>query len=342
MAHAGYKYEVANPHDSQCALTAGLNELYRMDETKPLEPFEQFVRMPDAMGSGCWQRTQPRRFVEIALSEARFRETITLSSVERDGGVNLAFCLGESIHWRNEEEKKEFGIGSGEVAAYGSVDSRNSCRYEAGRHFKGLTIKLDPVRLQGEWQQFPSLERWASALQKQPAAFDGRPMTPALKRLVHELVACPYAGEIQRMYMTGKVMEMFAVYLNETVMERSVRAEWPGLSRSNIDSLHQAKQILDAALAAPPGLAALAKRVALNEFKLKKGFKLLFGMPVHAYIIDRRLETAYALLQEGKLTITEAAYAAGFGKAGHFTEYFRRKYGVTPSEYLKSFPRPQK
>ncbi|MNI16884.1 Regulatory protein PchR [compost metagenome] len=156
-----------------------------------------------------------------------------------------------------------------------------------------------------------------------------------MKRIVHEIIHCHYQGDIKRIYLGGKVLELIAVYFNESILEKHALPHKSGISRTDIASLQKAKQILDANLISPPGLEALAKLVCLNEFKLKKGFKLLFGMPVHTYVIDRRLESAYRLLEEGRGNVTTAAAAVGFSKASHFSEQFKRKYGVNPSEYFK-------
>lgn len=334
MANAASWYEITNPHDRQCPLTDRLNRLYRVKEPEQTETFERTVRVPQMMGSGYWQHIRLRPSVDIALSEACFQRTLTLSSIEKDGSINLGFCLGEDIRWRVEGNKEEMELGNGEVIAFANAEAASSCQYDAGRLFKGLTVKLNSSKLKEEWQL--PLDDWLAALTRNPKMFANRQATPGLKRLVREITMCPYQGEIKRMYLTGKALELTSVYLNEMVLERETGPVQPGLTRSDIASLYQAKQLLDANLSSPPGLRALTKLVALNEFKLKKGFKQLFGLSVHAYVIDRRVETAYLLLQEGKRTVTAAAHEAGFVRAGHFAEYFKRKYGITPSECKKS------
>ena len=78
----------------------------------------------------------------------------------------------------------------------------------------------------------------------------------------------------------------------------------------------------------------LSKRVCLNEFKLKKGFKELFGVPVYTYVLDKRLELARDLLEK-KLYVSDVANLVGYGNMSHFAAAFRKKYGVNPSDYIK-------
>ena len=130
-------------------------------------------------------------------------------------------------------------------------------------------------------------------------------------------------------------MELLAVYLDEVVLENNVLNSLQGFSKDDLERLHQAKNILDGNIVSPPTLSRLAKLVCINEFKLKTGFKKLFGMPVHSYVINKRLEMARFLLENKKLRVTEAALLVGYSDASHFAEKFRKKYGLNPSEYMR-------
>ncbi|NRQ55339.1 helix-turn-helix transcriptional regulator [Brevibacillus sp. HD1.4A] len=166
--------------------------------------------------------------------------------------------------------------------------------------------------------------------------YDNKKMTPLVRRILHEMLDCPYQAAARRMYLEGKVLELLAVYIDEILREKDTLPREVTLSKTDLTSLWQAKQIVDANLLSPPSLAELSRQICLNEYKLKKGFKQLFGLPVHAYVIDQRLEQSRRLLEEGSVNVTYAASMAGFNNLGQFAEKFRKKYGVNPSAYLKS------
>jgi AraC-like DNA-binding protein len=84
-------------------------------------------------------------------------------------------------------------------------------------------------------------------------------------------------------------------------------------------------------LADPPTLTELARAVGTNEFQLKRDFKALFGQPVHAFVLERRLERAHALLVDTDRAIKEIADEAGFAHLSHFGAAFRKRYGIPPS-----------
>lgn len=135
--------------------------------------------------------------------------------------------------------------------------------------------------------------------------------------------------------MEGKLLEFLAVYLNEMIYEETIlSSNYSSLSRQDIKSIYDAKNFLDQSFVAPPTLAALSRIICLNEFKLKKGFKQLFGQTVHTYVVDKRLELAKQLFEEKHLNVGEAASHIGYANASYFALAFRKKFGISPSEYL--------
>ncbi|WP_144028353.1 helix-turn-helix domain-containing protein [Paenibacillus ferrarius] len=323
---------IDNTANKDCELTGELNQMYQTYS------FDQIVKLPEQLGQGYWQRVQTNSYLEIVMCDVTFHENMHMSSKEGGNSLNLGFCLGESIRWSVEGRKGEFGLVAGGVSAYGNSEASNSCLYDRNQRFQGLTIKFNHIASNGALQHLP-LHKMSSWLSANSGLFYNSQSTPAMNRIVHEITHCQYQDDIKRIYLEGKVMELIAVYASESLLEKKAAASISGLSRTDMASLQSAKNILDANLISPPSLAALAQRVCLNEFKLKKGFKLLFGMPVYAYVIDQRLEAAYRLLIDEQLTITETAYTVGFGKAGHFSEHFKRKFGVNPSEYFRHLRR---
>lgn len=54
-------------------------------------------------------------------------------------------------------------------------------------------------------------------------------------------------------------------------------------------------------------LIELSRLIGLNDYKLKKGFKEMFGTTVFGYLREKRLEKAFHLLQEGTMNVTECS-----------------------------------
>lgn len=58
-----------------------------------------------------------------------------------------------------------------------------------------------------------------------------------------------------------------------------------------------------------------------------------FGVSPSDLLREKRLEYAATLLKDKKLAIQVASDAAGFESPAHFSRAFKKRYGVTPSQY---------
>ena len=68
----------------------------------------------------------------------------------------------------------------------------------------------------------------------------------------------------------------------------------------------------------------LAKSCAINEFKLKKGFKMMFGTTIYGALQEKRLKIAYELLMQRDINISEAATFVGYKSISHFSNIFHK------------------
>jgi AraC family transcriptional regulator len=84
-------------------------------------------------------------------------------------------------------------------------------------------------------------------------------------------------------------------------------------------------------LAEDLSLDQIAAVAGISPSHLKTVFAKSLGMPVHQYVIQRRVERAKELLTRTDLSITEIALAAGFAHQSHLARHMRRMLGESPS-----------
>ncbi len=159
-------------------------------------------------------------------------------------------------------------------------------------------------------------------------------LSPSLQCLVHQVIHCPFEGVARRLFMEGKALEILACELDEFSDPPAARA--PLRAAREVELLYDARRILEQEFTDPPGLVELARRVGLNDFKLKRGFREIFGTTVFAYVRKLRMDMARTLLENGDLTITEVALAAGYSHFGYFSAAFKKAHGVLPSHYRRA------
>ncbi len=65
--------------------------------------------------------------------------------------------------------------------------------------------------------------------------------------------------------------------------------------------------------------------------------KRSIGTSLHKYILDEKLKMAEHLICHTNESITDIAFKLSFSNSSHFTQRFKQKYGLTPSEYRKKY-----
>ncbi|NLG26145.1 MAG: helix-turn-helix domain-containing protein, partial [Clostridiales bacterium] len=129
---------------------------------------------------------------------------------------------------------------------------------------------------------------------------------------------------------------------DDVALLRRVAANVAGALRAQrADRGHAA---LDAALArierdyADPNLTvdALADGVGLSANYLSRMFKAACGRSLHSHLTERRLEQAARLLEADDAPVSQLCEMVGITNANYFFTIFKKRYGVTPSEYRRA------
>lgn len=68
---------------------------------------------------------------------------------------------------------------------------------------------------------------------------------------------------------------------------------------------------------------------------IQRAFKVQNGVGIQEYQMKKRMEIAAGLLDEGKLTSYEIAKRCGYNKANNFSAAFKRKYKMSPNQWVK-------
>ena len=80
----------------------------------------------------------------------------------------------------------------------------------------------------------------------------------------------------------------------------------------------------------------IAKKFGFNKNYLSNIFKEFLGVSLHRYINNKRALYAQQLLVATDMTVLEISDETGFSSQNRFTEFFKNKFQVSPSEYRKN------
>ncbi len=82
-----------------------------------------------------------------------------------------------------------------------------------------------------------------------------------------------------------------------------------------------------------PNVEAMVRRSGYGATRLFDLLHRHYGRTPAELLLEARVETAKRLLRTTGMTVTEAAFAAGFGALSAFHANFKRRVGVTPAAY---------
>lgn len=99
--------------------------------------------------------------------------------------------------------------------------------------------------------------------------------------------------------------------------------------------LRQVTSYIEENLSEELSLKELAGVGELSVSHLKVRFRESIGVPVHQYVIRRRVERAALLLRQGQMSISQIALETGFAHQSHLAIHMRRILGLSPRQLSK-------
>ncbi|WP_163410763.1 helix-turn-helix domain-containing protein [Flavobacterium ajazii] len=161
-------------------------------------------------------------------------------------------------------------------------------------------------------------------------------MTPEMNSILNELISCKRKGILKTLFTEAKILKLLMLQL-EQFESIQLNAKDLSIKDYDIEKIHLAKSILEENISISLSLVELSHRAGLNDYKLKKGFKEIFGTTVFAYLFELRMIEAKRLLIENDKSLSEISLLCGYKFVQNFTNAFKVKFGSTPNEFRSTY-----
>jgi AraC-like DNA-binding protein len=155
------------------------------------------------------------------------------------------------------------------------------------------------------------------------------PIDFALHNCINTILNCPFSDSLKALFLFSKSIELLV--LQAEAFDRANRNPAFIKCSGDRERILFARDYLLQNMDCPPSLTQLAHMAGINEYKLKRGFKEMFNLTAFQYLSAARLDVALRELQEGKKNLTEIASDLGYASLQHFSNAFKKKFGVSPS-----------
>ncbi len=166
----------------------------------------------------------------------------------------------------------------------------------------------------------------------------GRMRVLAFEEIQNRLSWLPHADQaLQTMYeelptygerQLQSLFKLASVLVSFLLTEHIVHAEDDAFVK-------QVEKHIDAHLSEPLSVELLCRAFGLSKSSLYERFHLVFGQTVGEYILQKRMEKAYALVCESTLSMAEIAEQVGICDYSYLSRLFRKKYACAPCTLRK-------
>jgi len=237
---------------------------------------------------------------------------------------SLTFNFNNGIYKINLHENKSF------LFYYPTLDIPLSLNINAER--KVYIIVLSIQKLHELFAEYKIQNDLISSMNKEKFYIE-RDIFPALKIVLNQIEQMKLSPQFQNLFLIGKLYELFTLYFSEIENENE---HCPFLNdEKESKQIKEIKDYLVADYKNPPTIKQLCEKFSISEYHLKEGFKEIYGTTIYGYLLDKKLEYALHKLEEKKQKVKDISFEIGYENPSHFISAFKKKYGVTPKQYIK-------
>lgn len=175
---------------------------------------------------------------------------------------------------------------------------------------------------------FPKMEGISTEIWRE------HPVVFSLTASAHELIHLFVREMTQKSSFRVTAMDAAARMLSIEI-HRAITVPIPPGQEILHPAVAQAKQLIDDHPEADWPIPQLAKAARISPRHLSSLFKKELRETLHDYLLGKRVDLACRMLKDTPVSVTEIAFDCGFSSSQNFATAFRRRTGLSPSEYKR-------
>jgi AraC-like DNA-binding protein len=220
----------------------------------------------------------------------------------------------------------------------------NSCKHLASYNCTEIIPTVDFVTIQftqNHLKQFFSAKQSSTFIENiiqfnHPQTFSTSiSLSNKTIKVLQNILNHTYTGSLENIFFNAQT-QMLLLYCFESLTgEQPYSFSCKFLAtETERAKIEQAREILLKQIGEPLTIKELARKVAINECYLKKGFKELFGQTIFDFYQSQRMEHAKYLLYVKGFNVTDVSEQLGYSSISHFSTAFKKLTGIKPCELL--------
>lgn len=273
----------------------------------------------------------------IIKSNMKCKNQVTAKSLSKPNGIVLGYNLSGHVEYKGESPIFPLQLDTND-SNMSIIKEDNSISTTPQGNFSNVGFVIKKKFIEETITDNKIKDFVLSSLEKdicQKLIFK-RKMNDYIKLIIQDIFKLNFDEGLNNLYLQSKVLELLFLEFNTLGDKKLISKKTLKLDEQDIEAIKKAKEILIQNMQNPPSILELARMVAINDFKLKKGFKEIFGTSPYNLLLDYRLELAKKLLKEGELNVSEIAQSIGYKHTTNFSKAFIKKYDIVPTKIMSN------
>ena len=276
------------------------------------------------------------QFIDLRIINTMVEENVYLNIVDnkikqsyiqelnsKDKQLQIRVVLQGELEKINHLTNERIKYKENEISVEYNENIKESLLNKEDEHIKYICITLNEEYLDENDFFYDILKEY----------FSQKFYEPDLKNRFLELFKRDYTSGLDKIYLRNKTMEIILYVLEE--IQKMQKLNLTSLNEEDIKRVKDANKYIQNSFFEQITIPYLSKKVALNQSKLKRGFKEIYNKTIHEYLKDIRLEKATEYLKTNKYSIKEVSSMVGYTNQGSFSYAFSKRYNFLPKDIQK-------
>lgn len=265
----------------------------------------------------------------ILQSKYQMTDDTSLFGKGEESLLEVQFNLsGADIHFTNRSKHQVSRASFGNITFLSAEDNHADIQFKKHTTYQTFDVHLPLGMLDKYAGESELMDRFLNKIHTGKSgvlAGDGIAIHTDLINTILDIRSCKFEGLTRRIYLESKVYELIALLYEGVNIQPRIK-----LNKSDVDKIYQAAHLIKENLGDPLTILELARRVGINQTKLKEGFKKVFGNTIFGYLQQIRMNEARNYLLNTNLSIQQIGNLVGYQHMSNFSAAFKKINGISP------------
>lgn len=301
--------------------------------TKNLKEGEKDIKFVTPIGNILYHENTISDHLSILQGKYQLHDDVTISGHGDTSILEMHFNIScQGIAYKTPMASKDFVAPmSGNITFLSAEDNKAKIGFKKDLIYNTFDVHL-PLEVLTKYEgESKTMDNFLNSIQKDISSTIANgevKISAKIFGVMQDIKNCFYKGLTRKIYMESKIYELIAL----THYSLDNNKKTVNLAGNDIEKIKYAAQLIRENIDHPFTIIELARKVGVNQTKLKEGFKAVFGDTVFGYLQEIRMTKARHYLSDTTLSIQEISHLSGYQNVSNFSIAFKRIFGYPPTK----------